>query len=527
VVTFTVSASDAQTAELDGELQATSTDGTRAVAAVAVGKMRPEAAAEATAGYPKSLDFGTVETGDTASIDVTSLPGDAAEEVQIGHVSAEGRSVPVTRKGDRITVAALATPGSYSGTVDLAPGAEGGDIELTADARDDEWDAVLLLIIGLVVAILLELFLRRRRPELVLKRRLRELFRVVALRQHDAAAEVAALRPRLLGARMRGVPRIFAEGHKDSFLQARADQITESLKNAASDAQRDRWGPDGEVMKELEADVETYGTLLDSLIAVARDWAAFVRVAEADHEHVAKSPLLELLDRRLADRLIGPGGLDRETEAVKTLTDPVAEVAALYERFRRLEHDAREEGDEDAARDAAAARVALVKSVSDAEDAKRFGDQARELAKEVYGPEPVANEVHGPEGGVKEEPVKGPVAFSDADEKLPRMRRVQSSSPRLHMTPPDETPAPQLTAVSRERGLVGWTRRNLSAGDVIFTLVTLVIVVLSGLAVLYYGEDTWGSTGDEITALVWGSTATAGITLARRLVPGTFKTLAG
>jgi hypothetical protein len=128
---------------------------------------------------------------------------------------------------------------------------------------------------------------------------------------------------------------------------------------------------------------------------------------------------------------------------------------------------------------------------------------------------------------VKEEPVKGPVAFSDADEKLPRMRRVQSSSPRLHMTPPDETPAPQLTAVSRERGLVGWTRRNLSAGDVIFTLVTLVIVVLSGLAVLYYGEDTWGSTGDEITALVWGSTATAGITLARRLVPGTFKTLAG
>src|ERR687895_1230423 len=153
VVTFRVTVKDPPKEQVAGELRATSSDGTRAVAEVAVGKAAEDGGDEATAGYPKTLDFGTIETGDTASIDVTSLPGSATEEIQVGHLSAEGEAVPVARTDDQITVAALTTPGSYSGTVDLTPGAEGGDIELTAEARDHVRDAVLLLLIGLIVPV--------------------------------------------------------------------------------------------------------------------------------------------------------------------------------------------------------------------------------------------------------------------------------------------------------------------------------------------------------------------------------------
>ena len=66
---------------------------------------------------------------------IENLPGYAEPLVPVGHVSAEGEPVAVTREGDELKVASLNEPGAYTGTVDLRLD-QGGAIDLTVDARD-------------------------------------------------------------------------------------------------------------------------------------------------------------------------------------------------------------------------------------------------------------------------------------------------------------------------------------------------------------------------------------------------------
>jgi hypothetical protein len=129
----------------------------------------PAAEEEAAAGYPKSLDFGTVTAGETHSIAVSRLPGNETKS-QVGHVSGAGHSVAVSRDGDSLALGELPDNGAYAGTVDLVPGGDGGEIALTASARDWIGWAVLWLVLGLLLATALHLGLRRTRPEWMLGR---------------------------------------------------------------------------------------------------------------------------------------------------------------------------------------------------------------------------------------------------------------------------------------------------------------------------------------------------------------------
>ena len=54
-----------------------------------------------------------------------------------------------------------------------------------------------------------------------------------------------------------------------------------------------------------------------------------------------------------------------------------------------------------------------------------------------------------------------------------------------------------------------------------FFLLSAVIVLASGLAVLYVPNPHWGSLGDFATALLWGTGTTAGLSVVRRFVPST------
>jgi hypothetical protein len=54
--------------------------------------------------------------------------------------------------------------------------------------------------------------------------------------------------------------------------------------------------------------------------------------------------------------------------------------------------------------------------------------------------------------------------------------------------------------------------------------INLIIVAASGLSGLYFANSTFGSFADYLTLALWGSTATAGLALLRRLVPGALTT---
>jgi hypothetical protein len=504
VITFAVKLDKAPSEQMAGELRAFSSDGTMARGPLTAGKGRPAAEAEAAAGFPKSLEFGGSDTGQSRSMAVTNLPGDAAAEVQVGHLSGAGEAVPVTRKGDTITVAGMDEPGEYSGTVDLTPGLDGGDVSMSADAHKDVWWAIAPLVIGLLVAAVSEFLLRRLRPEWVLERRLRDVKRLVTKHQQRAQADLE--RPDRPNA---GGPRIYEPEDPKSLLEARAVQITNSLKNGASEKQRERWGPDGAEMEELEAEVESYEKVIATLVGVQLDWEALLASAKpGDRDLLESSPLRQLLDRQLASRVIGPGGLDRVKTVVEGLRGSLDVIASLYGRLVQLERDAPA-----AEKEAVAAkRLELIKSVSDPDDAKAMAEAVRKLATKVYGP---------PEEAEPDAEVRALAArVGSSDWTQPR-------GPSAHLTPPDDLPAMRLVPVPRDETRGSWWRRNFNARDVPFLVVSLAIALLSGLSVLYYGDDTFGSTGDVIAALIWGSTATAGVALVRRLIPGATKELSG
>ncbi len=194
-------------------------------------------------------------------------------------------------------------------------------------------------------------------------------------------------------------------------------------------------------------------------------------------------------------------------------------LSSLYARFVRLEEDARERDKDQQAEKVAAKRLELLRTATDSEDAKALAGDARKLGEPIYGP---ADDGSPDAPG---DPGAGGVGIADAD--AARYPRFVLGPGGLATSPGDDVlPAPLVT-VPRQVGPGGWLERNFSLADAAFFLLTLILVLLSGLVALYYTTDTWGSTGDEIGALVWGSTATAGITLARRLVPGTFKNITG
>jgi hypothetical protein len=55
--------------------------------------------------------------------------------------------------------------------------------------------------------------------------------------------------------------------------------------------------------------------------------------------------------------------------------------------------------------------------------------------------------------------------------------------------------------------------------------LSLVIIAATGMSALYVSNGTFGSVGDYLTVALCGSTATAGLALLRRLLPGALKTV--
>ena len=55
--------------------------------------------------------------------------------------------------------------------------------------------------------------------------------------------------------------------------------------------------------------------------------------------------------------------------------------------------------------------------------------------------------------------------------------------------------------------------------DLRFSLIAGVLVVLSGMSLLYVGNPTFGTVGDYLALALWGAAVGEGLQLARRLWP--------
>jgi hypothetical protein len=61
--------------------------------------------------------------------------------------------------------------------------------------------------------------------------------------------------------------------------------------------------------------------------------------------------------------------------------------------------------------------------------------------------------------------------------------------------------------------------RELRVEGTRFAIVSGVLVVLSGMSVLYAGNPTFGSAGDYLAVALWGTALGEGLYLARQLWP--------
>ena len=96
---------------------------------------------------------------------------------------------------------------------------------------------------------------------------------------------------------------------------------------------------------------------------------------------------------------------------------------------------------------------------------------------------------------------------------------------------PDPPPLAPVAMIGSADARPPWTAergvfrgRKFTALETAIGAINLIIVAASGLSVLYFANSTFGSFADYLTLALWGSTATAGLALLRRLVPGALTT---
>lgn len=520
IATFTVTLDRSIAQATAAELLTHSTDGTLARSPMAVGPSLRGSEAEVRAGYPKSIDFGTVDTGDDTNVSVTNLPGTDRASTQVGHVSGAGKAVAVRRKGDTLRLAPISEPGEYSGTVDLTPGTDGGEVAVTAKARRGVWlAAAILIIVGLGVALALEYFVTTVRPKLALRRRLGVTKANVLARQQTLTRALQE-RQEMMPAGRTGQwapPLIYVQDDSTSLVQARGDRITSELRRAATGPQRDKWGPDGAEVDDLDKQIAEYEGLAGELTLLATEWSSFVVDARPEDREIARdAPMADLVDATLSHRILSDR-IVAEREHSKAALALVAELRQLYRRLARLEDDARKDDLENVAADVAEKRAEVLHTFATADEAEEHWKSVDEFNEIIHGvpdqtPPAPAPAPPGPPTAVPHNGGDGLVVLAAPERHRMRREVVEEAAVAEH------APAPTSESLAD----VGESHA-LSALDVLFVAVSAALAAASGLVTLYFDNDTFGSTGDYIGLVVWGATATAGLALVRRIVPASIK----
>ena len=65
-------------------------------------------------------------------------------------------------------------------------------------------------------------------------------------------------------------------------------------------------------------------------------------------------------------------------------------------------------------------------------------------------------------------------------------------------------------------------RQALRRRDTAYACLSGLLVILSGMSLVYAADATFGTPGDYLTILLWGTAVTEGLALAKTLLPSPF-----
>ena len=466
---------------------------------------KPHAAAPAP---PAELSFrrqaqfgfdGTVGVSQAPVLGVSSSP----KPEPAGVVSdSSGNLAKVTVSDGKLSIAPVSS-GQYTGTVTLNPfEATPSKTKLTFEVRDGWLLALILLVCGLLLALLSELWLTRLRPRGQLTKRMDRL----ALLITATAAQVSGRLGAIEGVTWQ-VPQFGGDG---SLLATAQQKLEAGLAGAMSDGERERFGPDGKEMEKVATLVETYEELLGYATQIAQAFVA-LRASlpgelreDLNHGAIA-ARISELLDGSV---IATAAGLSARATEAKDLYTVLLSLARLDRAYRLLA--AKPEISPTCGEEVASQRHQLLRGVATSADVESQHTRYVELSNKVYEREP---------GNVVQLTMRAPSLAFEGNE-IP-----SESLPAGVLPGPMSPPAAPVLYASAGSGDV--RSRYLSAGNWAFIVISAAVVVGSGMQALYFTNETFGSLSDYLGILLWGSAVQGGISLVRRLVPGLAKELVG
>ena len=380
----------------------------------------------------------------------------------------------------------------------------------------DSWllGPLVVLLVGIGVGFLIEWWLTRWRPRSLLDRRLGRLIDGAETRRNRVDRTMRRLfaesRPESIGEipddRAWAIPQVASKDGEVGtryHLNRAGKELETRLQNARTDSERGLFGPDGDAYKAVLADADTYAALIGDLREAAH-------IVHADFKHLrvqGPTALRTRFDYECRDWIIGDKhGLDARRESAKALK-AAAEHFAEYRRRLRLAAAAAPAASELAKKLEAHRRLLEATFRGDGDQVDWWDDAVPKLEAGLEG--------------LTSPPAPAESAVKDAELALNMPPTLLEDTPGAEPVPdlPAAEPAPPWTA---PRGV--FRARRFGRMETLIGLINLLIVAASGLSALYFANSTFGSVADYLTLALWGSTATAGLALLRRLVPGALTT---
>ena len=453
-------------------------------------------------------DDGFFEGKGLSLVEVSSPEVDkSADQGVVGAlVAKDGTPAMAVVTGTQLQTRYAPRAGAYEGKVDLLAG-EGGDAKMTANVRD-YWPWALLVIsvgVGLGAAVTRYFTVKRGRHRnrldlLELEEEIRAADDAFRKDIGEDAYSKYSLKKRL-DARLADIEKRLARGEAEETKKARDD------------------------LDAVRSYFHTAQEMWDNLTRLPQTANDVARLAE-DHEfsvYGERVPAVRQARRLLGTRFVDalPDEKSADLDARKKEVDDAAVlldelVRDLPEAAKLRDEVAAGESDRDKAEERTH-RTALQTALNGLVTATALAEARTHMGE-------VATE-HGALLGYLPPNRRKAAALPPPDV---RPADAESGRPALVTEPPDDG---EVVAEQQEGGDGGgppapsessaaaW--RRFLAQERQMTMATGVLAIFSGLILLYFASPTWGTPGDYLKALLWGSVVSEGVKQVTALVART------
>jgi hypothetical protein len=419
-----------------------------------------------------------------------------------------------------------------------------------------------VLVFGLGVVGLINEYTRRDRPADVLRIRLARLLRDAADDEASSLDHLHQAVPKLNPV----VPRIRGQGNELLLLDTEVAKALDDFSNAVDDSERDRFAAEGTRWKQLEGYLSDYRTLLDRLVDIGEELSK-IRIHPVGDWELSEAPVLEPILRLLRP----PGRLADADD----LRQRLAEAEAVLPRLKlivKIQDNLLHVWDHKSSlRNKAESQLdnlwsAVGDLATEEANAKNLIEEAAKLPAQAtlpMQPQPPPAAPGETAAGAEPAPeIRHRGARSRTGRRIvfavglilgaallyylleANTLGVERTQPTFRWSELDPSAA-QLNIVGtvvlavlglllartvrrrvrkrEEKRLLGEDegslKRALDRRDVLFAVLSAFLVILSGMSLIYATDPTFGTTGDYLTILLWGTALTEGLTLARSLLP--------